>query len=695
MKLKLPANVNYKSIFLLTIPLALSFFTHLWNPLGFPTMATDEGVYIRRALHILEGLGPQESISYYDHPYFGPIFLATLFKIIGYPNSLNPSSDLHSVEMLFLIPKLIMGLLAVADTFLVYKISERRYNRTVAFIASVLFAVMPITWLLRKVFLDSILLPFLLTSVLFAVSANSKLTCDTSGKNNKKNILILFSGVFLGLAIFTKIPAFTMIPLIGYLVYGSSNKNLKTLALWFIPVILIPLIWPAYAAHVGDFDKWIVGISHQASEREGHLLTNTINLFLKVDPVLLVLGTASIVFVTAIKRDLLPLLWVAPLLLLFYFTHYSSLFHFIPLIPSFCIATAVLIVEISNKISKKNIVADTHLKNKFKLLYSKLPYIVVSGVCIFGFISTTMLITADIASFQYKATAFVANYIRNNDHTNDKNTNNSTDVTIITSPIYLWVFSYVFHIDNAFRYRDDPHILALTPDMVQNENLIMMMDEDFENYIDLEKNLRHIRPTTVPSTAAKVIDNDVSTRWISQSLGSWIVGDLSTEKVICKIDVVWYKGNERSYNFVIEASSDGKTFTKVLSGKSSGTTLLPETYNFKNITAKQVKITVNGNTVNSYASIREINFYGYSPEKKIQTSCENLPIVNVKAGYDASTPTYENLSKKTKQMLMLYNATQTVATFNGTADTYNKNQYPYTSMGYLKGGSNVDVRVNN
>jgi 4-amino-4-deoxy-L-arabinose transferase-like glycosyltransferase len=694
MKLKLPAHVNYKSIFILTIPLALSFFTHLWNPLGFPTMVTDEGVYVRRALHILEGLGPQESISYYDHPYFGPIFLATFFKIIGYPNSLNPSSDLHSIEMLYLMPKLFMGLLAVLDTFLVYKISERRYNRTVAFIASVLFAVMPITWLLRKVFLDSILLPFLLTSVLFAVSANSKLTYDTNGKNNKKNILILLSGVFLGLAIFTKIPAFTMMPLIGYLVYGNSNKNLKTLGLWFIPVILVPLIWPAYAAYVGDFDKWMVGVSHQASEREGHLLDNTINLFLRVDPVLLVLGTASIVFVTAIKRDFLPLLWVAPLLLLFYFTHYSSLFHFIPLIPSFCIATAVLLVELSNKISKMNIVAETHIKYLFRLLYSKLPFIVGAGVCVFGFVSTTLLITTNIASFQYKAAAFVSNYVLNNDHTNNKNTNNSTDVRIITSPIYLWLFSYVFHIDGAFRYRDDPQIFALTPDVVQNEKLIMMMDEDFDNYIDLEKNLRLIRSTTVPSSAANVIDNDVSTRWTSRNAGSWIEGDLSTEKALCKIDVIWYKGNERSYNFVMEASSDGKTFTKVLSGKSNGTTLLPEKYNFKNITAKQVKITVNGNTVNSYASIREINFYGYSPEKKIQSSCENLPIVNVKAGDNPSTPTYEKLSKKTKQMLMLYNATQTVATFNGTADNYNNDQYPYTSMGYSKGGSKVDVRVN-
>ena len=34
---------------------------------------------------------------------------------------------------------------------------------------------------------------------------------------------ILISGIFLGLAIFTKIPAFTMIPLVGYLIFTAAN----------------------------------------------------------------------------------------------------------------------------------------------------------------------------------------------------------------------------------------------------------------------------------------------------------------------------------------------------------------------------------------------------------------------------------------------------------------------------------------
>jgi 4-amino-4-deoxy-L-arabinose transferase-like glycosyltransferase len=51
-----------------------------------------------------------------------------------------------------------MGILAIVDTFLVYKIAERRYNRNVAVIASVLFAVMPSLLYNRWILLVNILI---------------------------------------------------------------------------------------------------------------------------------------------------------------------------------------------------------------------------------------------------------------------------------------------------------------------------------------------------------------------------------------------------------------------------------------------------------------------------------------------------------------------------------------------------------
>ena len=123
-------------------------------------------------MQVIEGLGPQESnhtyFYPYDHPYFGQLFLGGVLKLIGYPDILSPKAgDVHSIEMLYLVPRVIMGLLAVVDTFLIYKIAEHRYNRNIAFVAAILFAVMPLSLLTRGIFLDSILLPFLLSSILF------------------------------------------------------------------------------------------------------------------------------------------------------------------------------------------------------------------------------------------------------------------------------------------------------------------------------------------------------------------------------------------------------------------------------------------------------------------------------------------------------------------------------------------------
>jgi hypothetical protein len=67
---------------LLAIPLALSAFTHLWNPLGYPSLHIDEGHYMRKAMSILDGTGI-DPLHRYAAPYFGQIFLAGVLGIVG------------------------------------------------------------------------------------------------------------------------------------------------------------------------------------------------------------------------------------------------------------------------------------------------------------------------------------------------------------------------------------------------------------------------------------------------------------------------------------------------------------------------------------------------------------------------------------------------------------------------------------
>jgi len=53
-------------------------------------------------MHVLEGLGPQESEIYYDHPFFSQLFLAGIFKLINFPTFIGDSKpDLQSIDSLY------------------------------------------------------------------------------------------------------------------------------------------------------------------------------------------------------------------------------------------------------------------------------------------------------------------------------------------------------------------------------------------------------------------------------------------------------------------------------------------------------------------------------------------------------------------------------------------------------------------
>jgi F5/8 type C domain-containing protein/Big-like domain-containing protein len=111
----------------------------------------------------------------------------------------------------------------------------------------------------------------------------------------------------------------------------------------------------------------------------------------------------------------------------------------------------------------------------------------------------------------------------------------------------------------------------------------------------------------VPSNT---IDNNLDTRWSNPGKGSWILYDLGQEYTISYVDIAWYLGDERINNLVISTSTDGAHYTQAFSGESSGETVSPERYDFADIEAQYVKVTVNGNTENNWASITEVSIYG-------------------------------------------------------------------------------------
>jgi hypothetical protein len=112
-----------------------------------------------------------------------------------------------------------------------------------------------------------------------------------------------------------------------------------------------------------------------------------------------------------------------------------------------------------------------------------------------------------------------------------------------------------------------------------------------------------------PSNA---IDNNLNTRWSNNAIGSYIALDAGPGKVICSVDIAWYRGNLRQNDFVISIWNPNiQKWTSVFSDTSSGTTASYERYNFADVNGRYVMVRVNGNTEDNSASITEIELKGY------------------------------------------------------------------------------------
>ena len=417
--------------FYILIPLVLATFIHLVNPVGFPDIFFDEGIYMRRAMNMLDTGNPQESYLY-DHPYFGQIVLAGVLQITNYPP--ETTTDPDSLQNLYLIPRLFMGIIAITSTLLVYQIAKEKFGSNVALLSSTLFAVMPYTWIFDRILLDSILLPFLLASVLLAIHF---------AKPQGKMWLAPLSGIMLGLAIFTKVPAFVFIPLVIWLIF-QKEKKFSHMLVWIIPVLLIPLVWPANSILLDQFDLWVKDVLWQ-SQRSNSIF-EIIRAFLTIDPVLFVIGMAGIIY-GAITKNKFVLFWFVPFVSFLSLVGFKQYFHWIPVIPIMCIAASIWLLDMPKKV---------------KLLQSKTAHYGVIGIILaFGFSSTLLVITNDISYNQFEALSFVLE-------------NHDAQSTILASPAYTWILYDVFGVDNVPK---DYAMILFGP--VQTKDIIIIADAHF------------------------------------------------------------------------------------------------------------------------------------------------------------------------------------------------------------------------
>ena len=130
-----------------------------------------------------------------------------------------------------------------------------------------------------------------------------------------------------------------------------------------------------------------------------------------------------------------------------------------------------MIVDVSSRINHKKI-------------HQILPFAIISGIGIFGIVTTAMLIMTNVTSTYFKIYASVVQYLTNEratDHNNYNNVNDNNNImTMIgrhwTRGLY-WIPKYVYNIDLDFIKVDKVNDIPLS---VKGEKVIILVDNTLE-----------------------------------------------------------------------------------------------------------------------------------------------------------------------------------------------------------------------
>ncbi len=110
--------------------------------------------------------------------------------------------------------------------------------------------------------------------------------------------------------------------------------------------------------------------------------------------------------------------------------------------------------------------------------------------------------------------------------------------------------------------------------------------------------------------AQSMFDGNFLTRWTSLNEGEYVTVDLGEEKEITAVAMGFWQSLKRSYNYIIEISTDGVNYKTVAAGSSP---LEAEGYHIYDITpekARYLRVTGNGNSVNVNTNILELRVLG-------------------------------------------------------------------------------------
>ncbi|MDQ3837432.1 MAG: hypothetical protein M3270_10965, partial [Thermoproteota archaeon] len=144
---------------------------------------------------------------------------------------------------------------------------------------------------------------------------------------------------------------------------------------------------------------------------------------------------------------------------------YTNFFYWIPMQPALYIGAAKLIIDMIEKFKK--------------ISSAPLTIAVFASIIVLGLTSTTLLIITDVSSAQLESAAYTISYFEGSSNEEKEN------LTVISNPVYSWIFKYVFNKQNVLSdYRD----MLYSPVNTSKNDILLIDDPRFRLDLGNEKN---------------------------------------------------------------------------------------------------------------------------------------------------------------------------------------------------------------
>ncbi|MEI7603514.1 MAG: glycosyl hydrolase family 8 [bacterium] len=226
-------NIHKSSIILIFV-IIIAVIVHGANMFGYPSYREDEGTYMSQAWSVVSDGKLAPYTYWYDHSPFGWLVIGFWNIILGSFYAFGTSINSGRVLML------ILHIITIYFLFKIVKKITKRLDAAV--LASLVFTLSPLGIILqRRVFLDNIMVCFLIASLYFLIH-----------KSSIKNMA--YSSILFGAAVLSKESAIIFFPIILIFVIINSDKiNKKYNAfIWGGVSLFLISLYPVFAFLRGE-----------------------------------------------------------------------------------------------------------------------------------------------------------------------------------------------------------------------------------------------------------------------------------------------------------------------------------------------------------------------------------------------------------------------------------------------------------